>query len=230
MLLLSRRDRLGLGDAGAVRVVRRLLRDRVRGARRRRAGPGPRPARRACSPGLGCLLLAVTPATVALSQSRLDAATRAFKDDDCSTAVDARSAASPLLRIRPEPFELLGYCDLRAGQNELAVRAMESARARDPHDWQYAYGLAVAQAFNGEDPRPMAALARRLNPQEALATRSRRRAAAQRPWAVAQGRCAREDPAAVTMLRRRRGSSAARSGRRSGGRGPGAARGSRRSR
>ena len=74
-----------------------------------------------------------------------------------------------MLGVRPEPFELVGYCDLRAGQSRLAVRAMESARTRDPHDWQYAYGLAIAQAFNGEDPRRMAALARRLNPQEPLA-------------------------------------------------------------
>ena len=136
--------------------------------RTRRPAPGPGRTTRLLA-GLGCLLLAVTPATVALSQSRLDAATRAFKDDDCSTAVDDALGGLSLLRIRPEPYELVGYCDLRAGQNELAVRAMESARARDPHDWQYAYGLAVAQAFNGEDPRPMAALARRLNPQEALA-------------------------------------------------------------
>ena len=136
--------------------------------RSRRPAPGPGRTTRLLA-GLGCLLLAVTPATVALSQSRLDAATRAFKGGDCSTAVDDALGGLSLLRIRPEPYELVGYCDLRAGQNELAVRAMESARTRDPHDWQYAYGLAVAQAFNGEDPRPMAALARRLNPQEALA-------------------------------------------------------------
>jgi Flp pilus assembly protein TadD len=106
---------------------------------------------------------------VVLSQARLDDATRAFKDDDCTTAVDASLNSISMLGVRPEPFELVGYCDLRAGQSRLAVRAMESARTRDPHDWQYAYGLAIAQAFDGQDPRAMAALARRLNPQEALA-------------------------------------------------------------
>jgi O-antigen ligase len=136
--------------------------------RTRRPAPGPGRTTRLLA-GLGCLLLAVTPATVALSQSRLDSATRAFRENDCTTAVDDALGGLSLLGIRPEPYELIGYCDLRAGQDELAVRAMESARTRDPHDWQYAYGLAVAQAFNGEDPRPMAALARRLNPQEALA-------------------------------------------------------------
>ena len=51
----------------------------------------------------------------------------------------------------------------------LAVDAMRAARVRDPRNWQYAYGLAVAQALAGEDPRPSAALALRLNPLEPLA-------------------------------------------------------------
>jgi hypothetical protein len=139
-------------------------------ARRRSRAPAAGPARTTrLVAGLGCLLLAVTPATVALSQSRVDAATRAFRAGDCTTAVDDALSGLSVLNIRPEPFELIGYCDLRAGQRELAVRAMESARTRDPDDWQYAYGLAIAQALNGDDPRPMAALAARLNPEEVLA-------------------------------------------------------------
>jgi hypothetical protein len=147
-----------LGCAGIVCAARR----------RRKPAPGPGRTTRLVA-GLGCLLLAVTPATVVLSQARLDDATRAFKVDDCTTTVDESLSSIGLLGIRPEPFELVGYCDLRAGQAQLAVRAMESARTRDPHDWQYAYGLAIAQAFDGQDPRRMAALARRLNPQEPLA-------------------------------------------------------------
>jgi hypothetical protein len=46
---------------------------------------------------------------------------------------------------------------------------MRSARARDPDNWQYAYGLAVTQALAGRDPREMARLAVRLNPLSALA-------------------------------------------------------------
>ncbi len=64
---------------------------------------------------------------------------------------------------------MLGWCDARAGQPGLAVDAMRAARVRDPHNWQYAYGLAIAQALAGEDPRPSAALALRLNPLEPLA-------------------------------------------------------------
>jgi hypothetical protein len=121
--------------------------------------------------GLACLLLAVGPASVAASQRSLDAATRAFKVGDCTRSVDGALDSLGALSVRAEPFELLGYCDLRAGQDALAVRAFQSARNRDPEDWQYAYGLAVADALAGTDPRPMARLARRLNPREELARR-----------------------------------------------------------
>jgi hypothetical protein len=118
--------------------------------------------------GLGCLLLAVGPASVAASQRSLNDATRAFKAGDCARAVDGALDSLGALSVRPEPFELLGYCNLRAGQEALAVRAFQSARNRDPNDWQYAYGLAVANALAGTDPRPMARVALRLDPKEAL--------------------------------------------------------------
>jgi hypothetical protein len=114
--------------------------------------------------GLGCLLLTVGPASVLVSQQALDAGTSAFKAANCPAAADRALDSLDALSVRPEPFELLGYCNLRAGREDLAVRAFRSARARDPHDWQYAYGLAIAQALDGADPRPMAALALRLNP------------------------------------------------------------------
>jgi O-Antigen ligase len=118
--------------------------------------------------GLGCLVLAITPATVALSQARLDGATSAFKAGDCDAAVTGALQSLDVLS-RPEPFELLGYCDVRAGQRGLAVRAMQAARDRDPKAWQYAYGLSVAQALSGGDPRPMARIALQLNPRDTRA-------------------------------------------------------------
>jgi len=117
--------------------------------------------------GLACLLLALTPLMVTVSQSRLQTAGRAFERGDCATAVDASLASLDVLGVRPEPFELIGYCDLRAGRPELAVAAMEAARRRDPEAWQYAYGLAVARALAGRDPRPAIEAAARLNPREA---------------------------------------------------------------
>jgi O-antigen ligase len=119
--------------------------------------------------GLACLVLAVTPWLLLQSQTALEASAGAFRRGDCETAIDRALAARAALPARAEPFELLGYCDLRAGEEELAVRAMRAARSREPRNWRMAYGLAVAQALAGEDPRPAAELARRLNPREPLA-------------------------------------------------------------
>ena len=142
--------------------------------------------------GLGCLLLMLAPVSVAASQRALDNGTAAFKRGDCAGAVDGALDSLDALGVRPEPFELLGYCNLRAGREDLAVRAFVSARARDTKDWQYAYGLAVAQALEGTtDPRPAARLARRLNPRD---VRTRELAAAlargdgPRRWARAAAR------------------------------------------
>jgi O-Antigen ligase len=113
---------------------------------------------------LACLLLAVTPGLVLASQAPLARSVHAFKQGDCRTAVDAALDSRDALGARPEPYEIIGYCDARAGQNTLAVRAMREAQQRDPRNWQYAYGLAATQALAGEDPRRAARLARRLNP------------------------------------------------------------------
>ena len=119
--------------------------------------------------GLACLLLALTPTTVALSQLRLNRSVEAFQDRDCATATDAALGSLDLLSVQAEAFEILGWCNARAGQPKLAVDAMRAARQRDPRNWQYAYGLAVTQALAGEDPRSAARLALRLNPLEPLA-------------------------------------------------------------
>jgi hypothetical protein len=119
--------------------------------------------------GLACLLVALTPALVAVSQAPLDRAVAAFHADDCAAAVDGALDSLGRLRVRPEPYEVLGYCNARGGAGRLAVGAMTAARRRDPRNWQYAYGLALAEAVAGGDPRPAAAEARRLNPLEPLA-------------------------------------------------------------
>ncbi len=114
--------------------------------------------------GLGCLVLAAAPATVVASQAALDRGTRAFRAADCTRAVDGALDSISALPSRPEPYELLGYCNLRARRLELGLAAMQASLVRDPDNWEYAYGLAVAQALNRVDPRPAAALAFRLNP------------------------------------------------------------------
>jgi hypothetical protein len=125
--------------------------------------------------GIACLLLAVTPALVVSSQPALGDARSAFVRGDCDTAVDRALSSLETLRVWPEAYEILGYCNLRGGATELGLRAMQSAHRRDPDDWQFTYGLAVAQALAGQDPRPMADLAARQNPREELATGLARR-------------------------------------------------------
>ena len=138
--------------------------------------------------GLALLLVAVTPVTVAVSQARLNQSSNALRDGDCATATNAALGSLDALNSQAGAFEVLGWCNARAGQQKLAVAAMRNAQRRDPNNWHYAYGLAVTQALAGEDPRPAAALAKRLNPLEphvaALERAVRPKSAAKRRAAV----------------------------------------------
>ncbi len=113
---------------------------------------------------LAVLILALTPALFAYSQSPLDRAVTAFAARDCGTAIDAALTATERFGTRPEPWQVLGYCDARLGQYALARRAMDAARSRDPNNWQLAYGQAIVYGVSGLDARPYAAEALRLNP------------------------------------------------------------------
>ena len=124
--------------------------------------------------GLACLFLALTPVTVAIAQSRLDRSVTALERGECATATDGALDSLDVLPVQAEPFEVLGWCDARAGQLRLGLTAMQAASRRDPDNWQNAYGLAVVQALAGEDPRRTARLALRLNPLDPLAQRLER--------------------------------------------------------
>jgi hypothetical protein len=141
--------------------------------------------------GLACLVVAITPVRVVSSQTALDRASAAFARGDCRTGVDAALSADDAMP-RAAAFAILGYCDLRAGQNELALRAMASARAHDPHNWEYAYGDALARAIAGRDPRPAADAALRLDPLEPMARSLAR--AMRAPRAAARYRAAARAP------------------------------------
>jgi Tfp pilus assembly protein PilF len=117
---------------------------------------------------IGCLLLAVTPALVALSQHELRSALAAFQRGDCARTADAALASIGYLGVRPQAYELLAYCDVRAGLPELAVKMMRKALARDPQNWEYHYGLALVRGAAGLDPRPQLREALRRNPRNTL--------------------------------------------------------------
>jgi hypothetical protein len=125
--------------------------------------------------GVGVLALLVTPALMALSQAHLNTAVDAFKRGDCPAAIDAALASTSAVSVRPQPFELMGYCDVRLGQPELAVDLMRNAISLEPGNWVSHYGLAVVLAAAGRDPRPAITRALELNPRDPLARSTARR-------------------------------------------------------
>jgi O-Antigen ligase len=119
---------------------------------------------------IGLLVVAVTPARVAVSQAHLRDSVDAFKRHDCTSAIDSAIGSSSALGARPEPFEILAYCDARLGRSELGERMMRAAIRRDPESWELWYGLAVVRASGGRDPRPAARHALRLDRQGHMTT------------------------------------------------------------
>jgi hypothetical protein len=118
--------------------------------------------------GLGVLVLLITPALVSQSQARLQESIRAFRAGDCTDALNSALDANSTLSVRPEPFLVIGFCDVRIGQPKLGVEAMQAAIERDPDNWTYRYGLALTKAASGIDPRPDARKAHELNPRSQL--------------------------------------------------------------
>jgi O-Antigen ligase len=118
--------------------------------------------------GVGCLMLAVAPAYMWLSQRKLDQAATAFSHGNCRTASQAARASISILGIRPDPYEILGYCDVRHGMPNLAIAAINKAVSLDPNNWNYRYDLAVMRAAAGLNPLGEARLALRMNRLEPL--------------------------------------------------------------
>jgi hypothetical protein len=114
--------------------------------------------------GVALLLLAVTPALMALSQPRIGTAIADLQRNACEPALDEALSATKVAGFRPEPFEVLGFCDVRLGNPRLGVTMMGRAVARDPDWWEYRYGLALVRGAAGLDPRAATAEAHRLNP------------------------------------------------------------------
>ncbi|HYF28401.1 MAG TPA: O-antigen ligase family protein [Baekduia sp.] len=124
--------------------------------------------------GLGCLVVALLPLRLQGSHSALQDSRDAFARGDCRTAVDRALDAVEGLGARAEPHVVIGVCDVRLGVPRAGVRALERAVARDPHNWEMHYDLALVRAAAGLDPRGSLQRAARLNPREPLVTVARR--------------------------------------------------------
>lgn len=121
------------------------------------------------APALALLALALLPVFVWISQARLDDASYLFARDDYVSARSAAMSSLSALGNRSEPYQIIGYCDLRLGMPRAGVAAMAKAVSLDPGNGTYVYGLALATAAAGRDPRPAAASAVSLNPHDGLA-------------------------------------------------------------
>jgi O-antigen ligase len=116
-----------------------------------------------------CLAGIVLPVLIVGSQARSGQAERALYASNCSAAIPAARASLRWLDVRPEPYEVLGFCALERGQPASALAAMRQAVRRDPGSWEPYYALALARAAAGLDPRAAAARALTMNPREPLA-------------------------------------------------------------
>ena len=119
--------------------------------------------------GIGCLVLVVSPALVAISQGMLNSAVRNLQAGNCGKASHEALDAIHVLSVRPEPYQVLGFCDSRTGEHQLAIQMLETAVDRDPGEWESYYGLALVKGAAGQDPRPDARKAYELAPHVQLA-------------------------------------------------------------
>jgi O-antigen ligase len=130
-------------------------------------GPPSLPARSLAA--VACFGIAIVPGLVMVSEARLDESADAFARGDCARTITAADSARSVLGGRSQPYELIGFCRLRQGRPRQAVQELTRAVERDPENWEYRYGLAVARGAAGLDPRPQAQAALRLNPMDAEA-------------------------------------------------------------
>ncbi len=115
-----------------------------------------------------CLASLVLPVSIVGSQSKLGEAEHALYASNCATATPAALSSIGWLDFRPEPYEVVGFCDLKRGRPRLAITAMRQAVSQDPGSWETYYSLAIAQASAGIDPRANVERALRMNPWERL--------------------------------------------------------------
>ncbi len=115
-----------------------------------------------------CLVTVALPVSIIGSQTRLGQAEHALYASNCAAATPAALSSIGWLDVRPEPYEIVGFCDIQRGRPRLAVTAMREARSHDPGSWETYYALAIAQASAGIDPRTNVKQALRMDPREPL--------------------------------------------------------------
>ncbi|MEA2423510.1 MAG: hypothetical protein QOF55_2609 [Thermoleophilaceae bacterium] len=134
-------------------------------ARREATGGGLPPVGRVAL-SVACVLLAVVPAALVVSDNRLKAARSEFARGDCAQAAKDARASKRVLGFRPEPHQILAYCSARGGDLATGLSEIRDAVRLDPQYWEYRYDLALMLAASGRSPAPAVRDARRMNPLE----------------------------------------------------------------
>jgi hypothetical protein len=117
---------------------------------------------------VGWLVLALAPLLIGVSYERLRTSGQEFAAGNCLAARQSAFSSISLLSARPQPYEILSFCDLELGFPVEALQAAQKAVHYERDDWNYRYGLAIALAENGLDPRPTAGQALRLHPYDPI--------------------------------------------------------------
>ncbi len=161
--------------SGLHRDSRSGPREDSRSARGSNQGSGWIPGRGArLTLGLLCLAGVVLPVLIIGSQRRLGEAEHALYASNCTAASSGALSSIGWLDVRPEPYEILGFCDLQRGLPRQGVTAMSQAVRLEPGSWETYYALAIAQAAAGIDPRRNAEKALQMNPFEPLTRQAAR--------------------------------------------------------
>jgi len=126
------------------------------------------PPRTRTAMAVGWLVLAIAPLLIGVSYQRLRGSAAAIAAGNCVRARQEPLSSMSLLAVRPEAYEILGFCDLQIGFPVEGLAAAQKAEQLEANNWNYHYGLAIARAENGLDPRPEAARALALDPLEPI--------------------------------------------------------------
>jgi hypothetical protein len=117
---------------------------------------------------VACALLALVPLALVPSQRHVVRAIAAVRDGDCRRGSEEALDSQAALASRPEPYELLAYCESRAGRTSGALRLIGEAIERDPQNWELLYARALILARAGRDPRRDIEAAIHRNPRHPL--------------------------------------------------------------
>ena len=117
---------------------------------------------------VGFLVLAVAPLLIGVSYQRLRASGEQFAAGNCVKARQDAFSSISLLAVRPEAYQIISLCDLQLDFPLEGLQAAREAVHYESNNWNYQYGLALARAENGLNPRPAARKALQLDPLEPI--------------------------------------------------------------